>query len=294
LVELVPIFGLLIWFTVGRGLAPLRVLAAAVARRSAEDLQPLPATSLPSEVKPLVYEINLLLDRVESALDAQRGFIADAAHELRTPITAADLQLQLAERAGTMEEMRAALLPLRGGIARSQRLIEQLLSMARNQPEASALQREDFDLHALLQEVVGELAPLAIKKDIDIELIATGPIVYRGDRNALRVAVANLVDNAIRYTPPEGKVSVSLVQSDASLGIDVTDSGAGISEAERERVFDRFYRGLGHAETGSGLGLSIVERIVTRHGGTVRLASATPEGGLKAMIELPREAPAGA
>ncbi len=290
LVALVPVLGLLIWFTVGRGLAPLRDLARAVSSRSAEALDPLPTGQLPAEVTPLVLEINLLLDRVERALAAQRAFIADAAHELRTPVTAVDLQLQLAERAVDIDEMRAALKPLRAGLSRSRRLIEQLLTLARNQPEGSALERSCFDLQAMLREVLVEQAPIAIGRGSDIELVDHEALFYFASEEGLRVAVANLVDNAIRYASP-ARIVVGLRKNAAQVEIEVSDDGPGIHESDRSRVFDRFYRGAGVKETGSGLGLSIVEGIVRRHGGHIALASGQDGRGLKARIVLPASIP---
>jgi two-component system OmpR family sensor kinase len=288
LVALVPVLALLIWFTVGRGLAPLRDLARAVSSRSADALDPLPTAKLPAEVTPLVLEINLLLDRVQSALAAQRAFIADAAHELRTPVTAIDLQLQLAERALDVEAMRAALTPLRAGLARSQRLIEQLLTLARNQPEASTLERDRFDLQAMAREVLAELAPFAIRKGSELELADHAPLFFGGNQEALRVALANLVDNALRYTPGGARVLVHLEAGTEHVAMVVEDNGPGLAADEAERVFDRFYRGRGAKETGSGLGLSIVERIVQRHGGSIHLAQSPWGQGLSVQLLLPR------
>jgi two-component system OmpR family sensor kinase len=287
LVALVPVLALLIWFTVGRGLAPLSDLALAVSSRSADALDALPTARLPAEVTPLVLEINLLLDRVQSALAAKRDFIADAAHELRTPVTAIDLQLQLAERATDIETMRAALTPLRAGLARSQRLIEQLLTLARNQPESSRLDREWFDLQAMAREVLAELAPFAIRKGSELELTDHGALSFHGNPEALRVALANLVDNAIRYAPAGARVVVHLEASADHVAMVVDDNGPGIAPDEAERVFDRFYRGHRGKETGSGLGLSIVERIVQRHGGSVHLAPAAGGHGLSVQLLLP-------
>ena len=287
LILLVPILGVLLWVTVGRGLAPLRDLASAVSRRSAEALEPLPDQRLPSEVTPLVMEINLLLQRVKNALAAQRGFIADAAHELRTPVTAVDLQLQLAERADDVETMRSALLPLRAGIARSQRLIEQLLTLARSQPEASALELTRFDLQLLLQEVLAELAPFSLRKGVDLELMPHAPIEFLGDREGLRVAAANLVDNAIRYTEAGGHVRALLEHGDDRVRLIIEDDGPGIDRDDRPRVFDRFFRGANAKQTGSGLGLSIVEGMVLRHGGSIDLHDGAAGHGLRAVISLP-------
>lgn len=287
LVVLLPLFGFLIWVTVGGGLAPLRSLALAVAKRSPEALNALSEERLPTEVRPLVQEINLLLDRVKRAFTAQRAFIADAAHELRTPLTAVDLQLQLAERAETVEEARAALAPLRGGLMRSQRLVQQLLTLARSEPDATASMHESFDLQALAREVVAEYAPLAISKQIDIGLLTEEEAPFIGNREGLRVAIANLIDNAVRYSENGGRVSASVKRHAAEIEVTVEDGGPGIPENERARVFDRFFRGSMASATGSGLGLAIVERIVQSHLGSIALEPG-PEGiGTVATMRLP-------
>ncbi len=291
LLLLLPFFGLLIWVTVGAGLAPLRSLAAAVARRSPEALDPLAEERLPAEVTPLVHEINLLLERVKRAFATQRAFIADAAHELRTPLTAVDLQLQLVERAATLAEARAALAALRIGLSRSQRLVGQLLTLARNEPDASVLVNQALDLHALTQEVVAEYAPLAIAKQIDIALVTDEPVAFVGHGEGMRVAIANLVDNAIRYSAEHGHVTVAVKALAGSVEVRVEDDGPGIPGDERQRVFDRFYRGAGANATGSGLGLAIVARIVEYHHGSITLDSGSGGQGLLATMRLPQALP---
>jgi len=287
LLILVPVLMALSWLTVGRGLKPLTAVASAVDRRSADDLEPLPDRGLPREVRPLVAALNDLLVRLGRALSAQRSFIADAAHELRTPLTAVRLQTQLAERAATDDERLAAFAQLRSGVERAARLVEQLLAFARNEPDAAEQPLATVDLTDVARQVVVEQAPIAEAKQIDLGLSGSETVSVRGEREALRVMLGNLVDNAIRYTPAAGAVDVEVGRDGARAYVAVTDTGPGIPPAERERVFGRFYRhGTGDAE-GSGLGLAIVRRIAQRHGAEIALADGPGGRGLKVVVRFP-------
>jgi two-component system OmpR family sensor kinase len=287
---LLPALGLLVWLTVGRGLRPLEAVAAEVEERTPSALSPLADGNLPSEVRPLVGALNDLLRRLGSALESQRRFVADAAHELRTPLTALSLQVQLVERAAAGEERAAALATVRDGLTRATRVVEQLLTLARQEPEAAARPAADTDLLELAREVIAELAPLAESRAIDLGAGRAEPTRVVGDREGLRVLLANLVDNAVRYTQERGRVDVSTYRDGGEVVIEVTDNGPGIPAGERERVFDRFYRRPGSGAAGSGLGLAIVKAIVGRHGGSIALAGAPGGRGLAARVTLPRGA----
>lgn len=287
---LLPALGLLVWLTVGRGLRPLEAVAAEVEERTPSALSPLADGNLPSEVRPLVGALNDLLRRLGSALESQRRFVADAAHELRTPLTALSLQVQLVERAAAGEERAAALATVRDGLTRATRVVEQLLTLARQEPEAAARPAADTDLLELAREVIAELAPLAESRAIDLGAGRAEPTRVVGDREGLRVLLANLVDNAVRYTQERGRVDVSTYRDGGEAVIEVTDNGPGIPAGERERVFDRFYRRPGSGAAGSGLGLAIVKAIVGRHGGSIALAGAPGGRGLAARVTLPRGA----
>jgi two-component system OmpR family sensor kinase len=289
---LLPALGLLIWFTVGRGLRPLEAVAAAVQVRTPAALVPLADRDLPQEVRPLVDALNDLLHRLGSALEAQRQFVADAAHELRTPLTALSLQVQLFERAAAGDERAAALASVKDGLVRATRVVEQLLTLARQEPEAAAHPAALADLSELARVVIAELMPLAERKAIDLGMGRAEPARVTGDREGLRVLLANLVDNAVRYTPEQGRVDVSTFVAQGEAVIEVTDTGPGIPADERERVFDRFYRRPGAGSDGSGLGLAIVKAIVARHGGRVELADAPGRHGLAARVALPLAATA--
>ena len=283
-----PLLALLIWFVVGRGLAPLTGLAHSLAARGPRALGPLPEAELPDELRPLVASLNDLLDRLGHALERERAFIADAAHELRTPLTAVGLQLQLLERVPEGPERDQALARLKAGVQRAVRLVGQLLDLAR-QDEAADRPRARVDLAALAREVVVEQSEQAAARGIDLGLDATGAEV-EGDPEGLRVALGNLVDNAIRYSPPGGKVDVRVRTEGGEAVAEVLDNGPGIPHAERERVFDRFRRGEAAAGSGSGLGLAIVREIATRHGATVELRDRDGGPGLCARLRFGRAA----
>ena len=289
LLAVLPVLGLLIWLTIARGLKPLDRLAAAVARRSPTQLEPVGEHGLPSEVQPLVRALNGLLARLDQALATQRSFIADAAHELRTPLTAVHLQAQLAERAATEGERRQALVDLKSGLERATHLSEQLLTLAREEPGVGERPLAAVDLSEVAREVIAELAPLAEAKSIDLGLNASWTANVRGAADALRALVSNLIDNALRYTPDGGKVDVNVAQDGASITLSVRDTGPGIAPAERARVFDRFYRGeAGSASPpGSGLGLAIVRSVADRHGAEIALGDGIDGAGLGVTVRFP-------
>jgi two-component system OmpR family sensor kinase len=288
LLAVMPFLGILIWYTIARGLSPLDRVAADVARRSPALLEPLPETGLPREVQPLVHALNGLLLRLSEALSAQRSFIADAAHELRTPLTAVHLQAQLAERATDDSERSAALGELKGGLERATRLSEQLLALAREEPGVPERSDGDVDLAAIARDVVAELAPLASAKGIDLGADTATSVRIRGDAAAVSTLVSNLVDNAVRYTPTPGRVDVEVAREGASVRLTVRDNGPGIGSADAPRVFDRFYRGAAaqSGASGSGLGLAIVKRIAERHGTRVELGSGIEGRGLGVTIRF--------
>ena len=272
-----PLMGWLIWRLVGREVKVLEATASAVARRNPESLEPIDAESVPEEVQPLVDSLNGLMGRLGAALSQQRQFIADAAHELRTPLTALRLQLQLAERARDEAERERAHGVLREGIARAVHVVEQLLSLARADPEAGKVAIAPVDLAELARTVVAEFPGVSLE--------AAEPVTVEGNRATLHALMENLVDNAVRHgaTPIVARVYAR----DREAVFEVEDRGPGIAAAERERVFDRFYRGESAAEGGSGLGLAIVRRIAERHGGRVELLDPVDAKGLLARVSLP-------
>ncbi len=285
LLLLLPVLGAAIVGVVRSGLLPLQRIAIEVQRRDVHSLAPITVTSLPREVAPLVLELNRLLIRLHSAFAAQRAFIADAAHELRSPLTAVRLDLQLLDRAPDEAARLEARSNLGAAVERAIHLVEQLLTLARNEPRD-----EEGDLSPVLLEAaasagVADTHALALARGIDLGLEAEPSVRVMGDRDALRTLVRNLVDNSVRYTPTGGRVQVRTAKTAQGAVLEVTDSGPGIGAADRERVFDRFYRRVGAPEGGSGLGLAIVKAIADRHGAAVTLADA-PGGGLQVRIDF--------
>lgn len=275
------------------GLSFVDMTAQRVATRSASSLERIEEADLPRELRPLVGSINDLMQRLESALQSQRRFVADAAHELRTPVTALRLQLQLLERSPDDQVREAALAELRQGIARAQRLIAQLLQLSRVEPEAPGPSRARIDVAALARDVVSEMSVLAEARQIDLGVDAPPSVTVCADAHPLRVLLINLVENALRYCPEGSVVDVRVEPQAGGVLLRVIDNGPGIAPGERARVFDRFYRGEGvqadPQQTGSGLGLSIVRAIAERHQATVSLHEGSGGRGLEVRVVLPAD-----
>ena len=280
----IPLFGALIWFGVGRGLAPLDTMSRAVAKRRPDAMAPLNERDMPEELRPLAASLNDLLTRLDAALASQRRFTADAAHELRTPLAALKLQLDLARRARDVPARTAAYDDLDAGVSRALHLVDQLLTLARVEPEALAARATDVDLNTLAKEAIVSRAALAAAKGVDLGLAREVPAVVRGDAATLATLLSNLLDNALRYTPSGGRVDVSLDREGDHTILSVADTGPGIPKDERERVLDRFYRSATTAEPGSGLGLSIVKRIAEAHHATLEFDA--PEQGTGLVVRV--------
>jgi two-component system, OmpR family, sensor kinase len=284
---LLPVLGFLIWIAVGRALQPLQRLTTLVKARRVDALDPLPNERLPDEVRPLVDALNDLLVRLGVALDRERAFMADAAHELRTPLTALHLQMGTLSRAANEAERNDAMEKLSAGMQRAIRLVEQMLSLARQEPRVQPT-RAPVPLADIARDVVAELVPLADAKQIDLGISNSQPALVMGDPDALRTLTRNLVDNAVRYTPAGGRVDVS-VENGSDSGqtlLKIVDNGPGIPPEERSRVLDRFYRRPGTSPPGSGLGMAIVKAIADTHGATLEL-DAGPDGtGLAVSVRF--------
>ena len=289
-----PLLMLAVGWIITRSLAPVERMRRQVAGRADDDLSPLPEHDLPDEVRPLVREINLLFERVGSAFAAQKNFVADAAHELRSPLTALRLQAEALRRAGDEAGRQAAALRLSQGIERAIRLVGQMLVLARQEGDGARDEEADgraaaVDLEALVRDAIVAALPQAGARAIDLGLAHAGPATVRGNAAALHVLLGNLLDNAIKYTPEGGRIDVGLQPVEGAPAVTVEDSGPGIAEAERERVFDRFYRVAdtpGAAPGGSGLGLAIVRAIAARHGATVTLDRSPQLGGLRVRVRF--------
>ncbi len=285
---LLPLLALLCWAIVGRGLRPLARVADAVAEQSPRSLAPLPTDTLPVEVAPLVLALNQLLDRLGEAMRAQREFIADAAHALRTPMTALQLQIQLAERCRDSATRDRSLAALRAGIQRISLLVGQLLDLARQEHGEEGFTLEAVDLAALLEQECTHHEPLAEAKGVVLRVKRNDPATVRGDEPSLRVLVANLLSNAVNYCPSAGTVCASLVRLPEQVLLEISDQGPGIPAEERKQVFNRFYRGARSEGAGSGLGLPIALSIARRLGGSIALLDRQPLPGLRVRVTLPK------
>ncbi|MEO9067033.1 MAG: ATP-binding protein [Caldimonas sp.] len=289
MVALVLIVGALLSFALRRGLRPFESAARSIAERSARSLAPISADDVPTELEPVVSSINGLLSRLSMAFSVQRRFFADAAHELRTPVTALRLQLQLLEQSADETERHDALADLRAGIDRTQRLIEQFLQVSSGETDSDAKPMEPVDLSELARSVVAEMSLKAEHAGIDLGAGGASGVQLVGHRHQLGILLTNLVENALRYTPSGGRVDVDISVEQGSPVLRVTDSGPGIPEAERGRVFERFYRGE-HAEqlardaSGSGLGLAIVRAIAERHRASIALDTGPGGQGLEVRV----------
>ncbi len=287
---LVGVGALLVLLALGTAFRPLLELRDTIRRRSAEDLTPVAAGKVPSEVAPLIDAINHHMERLSAMLVARRRFLADAAHQIRTPLAVLSTQAEYGLRQKDPEEMLNTFASLLRSIRAARRLANQMLTMSRAEAVDGLIEeRAEVDLTALLKDVALELVPLALKKGIDLAFEGPGaPVVMQGNAPMLREMVANLVDNAIRYSPLESQVTVAVAAWREEAVISVTDQGPGIPEAERENVFKRFYRILGQGDTeGSGLGLAIVREICWAHGGRIALKAGAGGRGLCVEVELP-------
>ena len=285
--------GLLVSVGVTRGLAPLRTLQAAVAARSHLDLSPIEARDIPAEVDPLLQSVNDLMARLDEVLTFQNRFIADAAHQLRTPVAGLKAHIEVALREPDPEQARRSLAHLYTAVERMSRLVAQLLSLARNEPNTvRRLNLAAIDLGRLALDTTMEWVPEAYKKNIDLGFEgAAGPATIRGDAARLRELINNLLDNAIRYSRDGGKVTVR-VTADPDPRVAVSDDGPTIPPAERERIFERFHRLLGHHTDGSGLGLAIVREIATLHQATISLTEDADGVGNTFTVAFPAAAAA--
>lgn len=288
---MVPLLIFLVWWVVSVSLAPAERVRRQVASRRADELNEVSEDGLPDEIVPLVHELNLLFHRVRSAFDAQKNFIADAAHELRSPLAALKLQVDGLRRAADDSAREVAVYRLASGIDRATRLVEQLLMLARQQAGPADLEfKEHVHLASMVRAIVGELWEAASARQIDIGLIEAEDGVVLGHPDALNILVRNLLDNAIKYTPNGGMVNVSVQRLGGHFQLTVEDSGPGVPPEDRERIFDRFYRVAGTQSRtgGSGLGLAIVKTIAEMHAVSIAIGRSGTLGGFQVTLIFPK------
>ena len=284
-----PLLLLILWWVIRRSLLPLERTRQQVASRRADDLSALPQVGLPDEVMPLVRELNLLFARVQTAFEAQKSFVAHAAHELRSPLTALKLQAQALSRASGEATRSVAITRLNQGIERAIQLMNQLLLLARQESDDPiGPDGTSHHLPSLIARALADALPQAKQAQIDLQSGTLAPVALRCDEDALLLLLRNLLENALKYTPEGGRVTVDLVRSDtAFVHLLVQDSGPGIADPERASVFEPFYRSPEAQACGTGLGLAIVKAIAERHHATVRLDTSTSLGGLRVDVAFP-------
>jgi two-component system OmpR family sensor kinase len=268
---LVPTLMLLITWIIGRTLAPVTTLAGQLDRRDETNLAPLPVSGVPAEIVPFITSLNGLMGRLAKSMEQQRRFIADAAHELRSPLTALTLQAANLQQTALSAEGEERVCALHAGLARTRTLLEQLLTLARSQLSAGSATEVDVSL--LVRRVMEDVMPMAAARGIDLGCGRLEPVRLAAADTDLTVLVRNALDNAIRHTPPDGVVDVSLFRDGERVLFQVEDSGPGIPPEEEERLFEPFYRATGSDGSGSGLGLAIVRSIAERLGGRATLTN---------------------
>jgi two-component system sensor histidine kinase QseC len=286
-----PLFGLALWWSVRKGLAPVRALCVALEQRAPNAADPVSLAGLPRELQPLVHTLNGLLERIDGMVQSERRFTADAAHELRTPIAAIRMQAQVALGAGDDVAGRIhALQTTLTGCDRASHLVDQLLTLARLEaaPQTPAAAVE---LGAVVRRVAAELAPGALDRQQDIAVLADAPCAVAANALLLGVLVRNLLDNALRYSPPGARVEVRVYSDAQGSHLLVQDSGPGMSEEAIAHLGERFFRVLGNEQTGSGLGWSIVRRLLAVFGAQVQIGRSREHGGLSVAVRWPAVAP---
>jgi signal transduction histidine kinase len=283
-----PLAALITWFTSIRGLAPLQNLASTISKRNSNDMKPLQLEMNYLEFQPVVNEINGLLEKLEATLVRERAFLADAAHELRTPLAVIQAQAHVMQNAATAIERKQASDELTTGVERTAALIRKLLVSARLSTQDFAPNFVQTDLVALIQERITTFAILAEKRQLEMELTSPNQCDVLLDRDSFLSAIDNVIDNAINYSPAGGNITIQIEPDlNKQVNICVIDQGSGVPEALRKRVFERFFRVQGTMQLGSGLGLSIVDRVMVLHQGHVTLLGGPNNVGLCVKLSLP-------
>jgi two-component system sensor histidine kinase QseC len=280
----------LVWLAIGWGLKPLQNMAQVIRARHAESLEPLQLMPLPKELEPMQAAINRLLSQIEHAMQRERRFIGDAAHEMRTPLAILRIHVQNALEATDPVQRDDALQFLLGGVDRLTRVVNQLLIMAKVEPQTARDNWQPVEVDSVVRQTLAELTPWLLGKGLELSLeVAPGQYTTHSDAQAIAIALQNLVTNAANFSPPAGEVTVLLSAADQGYTLSVRDQGPGIDETKIERLFERFYSR--DNPNGAGLGLPIVETIAKRLGGSIDLVN-HPDGGLLATLFIPQNSAA--
>jgi two-component system sensor histidine kinase QseC len=281
----VPLSGILIWLVVGWGFRSITRITTEVSNRAHTYLKPVDIQFVPLEIRPLIIELNDLFLRLHEAFEREKRFAGDAAHELRTPLAALKTQAQIVLRTTDEKEQHLLLENLILSVDRITHIVQQLLILSRLVPEAASIYDVvDVDLPKIAAEIIAQLVPMALEKNIEIALDSPDSLKLKGNLTGLSILIRNLVDNAIRYTPEHGQVTIDITKTSRHVILKVIDTGPGIPEELRSRVFERFYRMIGNNAAGSGLGLAIVQQIAALHHAEIKLA--TPRNGKGLQIEI--------
>lgn len=281
-----PILLLLIWVITGLSLRSIKVITDNVKNRGSGFLIPVNVDNAPKEIQPLIIELNSLFGRLSETVAREKRFASDAAHELRTPLAALHTHVQIMQKSNSIEQCQEGMEKIILGIRRSTHVVQQLLDISRMAPN-SVISVENVNLYTETQEVLADMAPLAVKKNIELELVGQNrQSVIQGNSTSITILVRNLVDNAIRYTPEKGKILVRIQCTDKQTILTIEDNGPGIPANKRERVFDRFYRISNHEAHGCGLGLGIVRQIVQLHRADIRLDQSKSSTGLLVTVNF--------
>lgn len=272
----IPVIFLIVWVGVRKVLKPVVKISADMDKRSSNDLSPIQKDELPQEIAPLVLALNRLFSRIEESFNRERQFTDNAAHELRTPLAAMKTQAQvLLKKAYDMPECKAGLENLHASVDRAAHMVDQLLSFTRLQ--ADQIEFKTIDLSALAGEVMKDISPLAVRKKIDLEADVAEALTVKGNKHALVIMLRNLIDNAIKFTPANGKITVSVFEKKHKVIIKISDTGPGIEDTEKDKVFERFYR-VQKNKQGSGLGLSMAKWVCDVHAADIALSDNDPSG----------------
>lgn len=272
----IPVIFLIVWVGVRKVLKPVVKISSDMDKRSSNDLSPIHQGALPQEIAPLVLALNRLFSRIEESFNRERQFTDNAAHELRTPLAAMKTQTQvLLKKTGDMPECKAGLENLHASVDRASHMVDQLLSFARLQGDQVEFKETDFS--ALVEEVLKDISPLAVKKKVDLEANIAPVLKVKGNKPALMIMLRNLIDNAIKFTPSNGKIDVSVVNEGRIVTLKISDTGPGIKDTDKDKVFERFYR-VQKNKQGSGLGLSMAKWVCDVHGANILLSDNDPCG----------------
>ncbi len=289
----IPLLAILGWLGIGHGLIPLIRITQEVSNRNPNQLDAIDSTRVPEEIQPLTQSLNALFDRLKEALDTERRFTADAAHELRTPLAGIKTQAQVSLRATDDDQRTQALENIVQGVDHGTHLVAQMLTLARLEPDAIDQDFQVMDLKEVAEKTVADLVPFAASNDTELGFTSDCPANKRCRIKAyapgLSTLLRNLIDNAIRYTPAGGEVEVAIADKGKGFTLTITDNGPGIPESEHQRIFDRFYRPAGEKNYGCGLGLSIVKRIAQLHQSDVSLGTPSTGQGLRVSLVFKKQ-----